>query len=128
MCEQEYFHGDITRHESEQRLAKSKKGDFIIRLSMTEPNKSPFTISKVNRNGVITHQRIYINSKRDGYYVSVKMEKDNFVKIESQGMVSNLIKKISKDLYLKNGCGGSKFSSIFQKEGKFGGYLQDFEP
>lgn len=124
LCEKEYFHGNITRVEAEQKLAKGKKGDFLVRLSATEPEKSPYTISKVNRQGVINHQRVYVRPEKDGYYVSIKV--DNKVKkLEASGMISDLIRKHARDLYLKRDIGGSMFSSIFQKEDKFGGYLQD---
>lgn len=42
-----WFHGAIQREESEQKLATEKKGTFLVRLSTTEPDKTPFTISKV---------------------------------------------------------------------------------
>lgn len=124
MCEKEYFHGDITRQEAEHKLSKGQKGDFLIRLSRTEPEKTPYTVSKVNRDGVIIHQRIYALPSKDGYYVSIKSGKE-VKRIEARGMISELLRKGARDLYLKKECYGSQFSSIFQKEDKFGGYLLD---
>lgn len=125
LCEKEFFHGDISRQEADQKLAKEKKGHFLVRLSTTEPEKTPFTISKVNRHGVINHQRVNALPNDAGYYVSIKSDKE-IKRIECKGSIYDLIKKSSKDLYLKKECSGSKFSSIFQKEEKFGGYLQEY--
>ena len=110
--------------ESEQKLANEKKGTFLIRLSLTEPEKTPYTISKVNQKGVINHQRVSVNPGGGGYHVTIKYPKET-KKIEAAGPIGNLIKKVEKELYLKTSCSGSMFSSLFQREEKFGGYLQD---
>jgi hypothetical protein len=124
VCEQEWFHGDISREESEQKLANEKKGSFLVRLSLTEPDKTPFTISKVNQKGVINHQRVSVSPDHSSLYVTIKYPKET-KKMEATGTIIDLIKKVSKELYLKRDCTGSKFSSLFQKEERFGGYLQD---
>lgn len=124
LCEKEYFHGDISRQEADQKLANCKKGQFLVRLSTTEPEKTPFTISKVNRHDVINHQRVYVSPNKTSYYVTIKTDKE-IKKIEVKGTIHDLIRKAAKDLYLKKECTGSKFTSIFQKDQKFGGYLMD---
>jgi serine/threonine protein kinase len=124
LCEQEWFHGNISREESEQKLATEKKGSYLIRLSLTEPEKTPYTISKVNQKGIINHQRVSVNPGGAGYYVTIKYP-DKPKKFEAAGPIGNLIKLVSKELSLKYACAGSMFSSLFQKQEKFGGYLQD---
>jgi len=71
-----YFHGDISRKESEAFLSSFKKGSFLIRFSMTDPVQvSPFTITKVSDKGDINHQRIYVMEKQAGFYIHTKDKK-----------------------------------------------------
>eukprot|EP01121_Diplochlamys_sp_Union-15-3_P015711 TRINITY_DN5240_c0_g1_i2.p1 TRINITY_DN5240_c0_g1~~TRINITY_DN5240_c0_g1_i2.p1 ORF type:complete len:332 (-),score=55.29 TRINITY_DN5240_c0_g1_i2:32-1027(-) len=120
-----WFHGDISKQESESRLATQKKGTFLVRLSTTEPERTPFTITKVNKKGAINHQRVYSNAK--GYYVHIQ-NKGTSKKYEEPGSISALIKKVSNPLFLKTDCPGSKFNIFFKKDLKVStknSYLDD---
>jgi len=45
LMEQSWFHGDLTFLEANSRLARQSEGSFLIRLSSSDPNKTPFTLS-----------------------------------------------------------------------------------
>jgi hypothetical protein len=49
-----WYHGDISKEEAMERLAKQEEGTFLIRLSSTDPKFSPFTLSMTNNQ----HRRI----------------------------------------------------------------------
>jgi len=65
-----WFHGDITRQQCETYLSSFKKGCWMVRTSTTEPEKTPFTLSKFNKHGKVDHQRIFVGTK--GYYSHIK--------------------------------------------------------
>ena len=96
-----------------------------MRCSKTDPTK-PFTISKVNRQKVVTHQRISAKPDGSGYFVRIQ-GKSGSSKIECKGSIIDFIKAAAKDLYLKAPESGSMFSTLFVKEEKFGGYICDDE-
>jgi len=105
-----YFHGDISRKESEAFLSNFKKGSYLVRLSTTEPVKSsPFTVSKVSSKGV-NHQRIYVKDNGSGFYVHIKDKKKKLVNLEVDGPLVQLLKnrKVNKELSLSTPCPGSK--------------------
>eukprot|EP01113_Clastostelium_recurvatum_P017561 TRINITY_DN2065_c0_g1_i2.p1 TRINITY_DN2065_c0_g1~~TRINITY_DN2065_c0_g1_i2.p1 ORF type:complete len:611 (+),score=151.57 TRINITY_DN2065_c0_g1_i2:48-1880(+) len=52
-----WFHGDISKDESERRLRARPDNTFLVRLSLNDPANTPFTISKV-RGGKPTHKRV----------------------------------------------------------------------
>src|SRR6185437_15169517 len=100
------------------------KGSFLLRLSLTEPEKTPFTISKVNREGVVIHQRVHVLPHQAGYLLVIKSAKET-KKIESNGPITELIHKAAKDISLKQPCVGGKFAVIFAQEGTIGGYSDE---
>eukprot|EP00029_Vermamoeba_vermiformis_P009351 TRINITY_DN4633_c1_g1_i1.p1 TRINITY_DN4633_c1_g1~~TRINITY_DN4633_c1_g1_i1.p1 ORF type:complete len:529 (-),score=229.48 TRINITY_DN4633_c1_g1_i1:181-1767(-) len=123
VCENPWFHGDIERPGSETLLEPQKPGTYLVRVSLTEPEKTPFTISKVGKDGKISHQRINIMKDRSGYYVYLKSSKGQ-KKIEAQGGLDVLINTAPKELYLKKPCPGSKFTSYFKTVREKTGYDQ----
>jgi len=131
---EKWFHGDITRLESETKLQGylDEKGTFLIRLSTTEPiMKSPFTISKVNKSGRIDHQRIMLSHDRTGYYTTIKDTKNNDKKIGAEGSIVKLIKKLEKSkssqVFLRKFCPGRKYGTIFMENVNVIGYEEDKE-
>jgi len=120
ICNEGWFHGDISRQESEQLLA-GKKGAFLVRLSMTDPEASPHTISKVNAEGVINHQRIYAHPNGAGYYV---ISKSGSKSTEISGTnLLDLIKKLKK--IIGKPLEGNKYRSFFLAEPQNGGYQDE---
>jgi len=90
ILEQSWFHGDISKENADSSLATNKiqentgikffgnpigpQGDFLIRLSFFEPvEKHPFTITKVDKKGVIFHQRIFYDEEAHLYKVLQKI-------------------------------------------------------
>lgn len=124
LCSKEYFHGDIERVESEQKLSKAKKGSFLLRASLTDPGNTPFTISKVNREGVIIHQRVHFLPQKKGFQVTFKSGTET-KKMQVDGPITELIHNVAKDMSLKQVCAGSKFSTIFTKSEVMGGYQEE---
>eukprot|EP01130_Rhizamoeba_saxonica_P010932 TRINITY_DN4517_c0_g1_i1.p1 TRINITY_DN4517_c0_g1~~TRINITY_DN4517_c0_g1_i1.p1 ORF type:complete len:513 (+),score=130.33 TRINITY_DN4517_c0_g1_i1:19-1557(+) len=121
--QQNWFHGDIKKGNAETLLSDftKKRGTFLVRLSTTDATKTPFTISKVNKRGNINHQRVFARSDGRGYYIFVK-HKGGSRRIEEQGNIENLIRKVSSDLKLRNPCPGRKYKEIFLVN-KVEGYL-----
>jgi len=121
-----WFHGDLPRQTCEAILSDhlKKKGTYLVRLSTTDPiEKTPFTISKVNKKGTINHQRIYVNRDRSGYYLVIKTkdgQKDK--KIEAKGGIEALISKVTNELGLKYCCPGRRYNELFILN-KVEGYL-----
>jgi len=68
IVEKKWFHGDISREEANDLLTKKKRkaGTFLVRLSISDPIESPFTISKLTKGGKVVHQRIYRKYIEDG--------------------------------------------------------------
>jgi len=126
VLQEPWFHGDLPRNTSEAILSDhlKKKGTYLIRLSTTDNfEKTPFTISKVNKKGTINHQRVYVNRDRSGYYIVIKSKDgDKDKKIEAKGGIEVLISKVENELQLKHACPGRKYSELFVTN-KVEGYL-----
>jgi serine/threonine protein kinase len=118
----EWFHGDISRDDASNTLKSKKKGYFLVRLSTTEPELTPFVISKMGGKDV-SHQRIFINENGNGFYVNTKDKKGNILKLETNGTVVDLVKnkKIFKELRLGSPCLGSKYSHLSSGDDKVAG-------
>ncbi|GAM17330.1 hypothetical protein SAMD00019534_005050 [Acytostelium subglobosum LB1] len=101
-----WFHGDISTAESENRLHKKPEGTFLVRFSTSESGS--YTISKVSKNGVISHQRIH----RPGGKFQVNNSKYLSVK--------DLILGEAQALGIITPCLGSRFLSLIHKSNTSG--------
>ena len=68
----QWFHGEISKNTSEDRLRSRDSGTFLVRLSTTNPD-CPFTISK-NRDGnpPFAHKRVKYVAKQERISVPVR--------------------------------------------------------
>jgi len=108
--EPEWFHGSIDKQAAEALLGQmKKKGSYLVRLSLTDPHITPFTISRFTEKRAVEHQRVFRTPT--GLYTHVKKGKAT-AKVESEDLVS-LIKKVAKDLALTSACPGSAFQQQF---------------
>eukprot|EP01126_Amoeba_proteus_P034643 TRINITY_DN3460_c0_g1_i2.p1 TRINITY_DN3460_c0_g1~~TRINITY_DN3460_c0_g1_i2.p1 ORF type:complete len:540 (-),score=90.46 TRINITY_DN3460_c0_g1_i2:85-1635(-) len=115
LLRQPWFHGDCQREVCEASLQSSKKKPaFSVRFSFNNPDQTPFTISKIDKKGVISHQRVH--AIRDGglsYYVMITYKKEEKRVLSPDGSLDGLIKNVSKDLELTYPCGG-QYLDIFR--------------
>jgi len=106
-----WFHGDIAKIPCEALLnGFAKRGQYIVRLSATNPIESPYTISKYTKTGV-EHLRVNRTKTGNGYYTQVKLNGKN-KKIEEVGPIQTLINKWAKPLGLKVACPGSVYAQL----------------
>jgi len=112
---EDWFHGDITREESDSKLSDfEKKGTFLVRLSTKNSRENPFTLSMVNKKGNTIHLRIK-RTKDNKLKLFIKKHGKS-VKIIEPGGVKNLIEAAKAKLGLLNPCLGRKYKDIFKKE------------
>lgn len=104
-----WFHGDVSTHESENRLAVRQMGTFLVRFSTSE--RGNFTISKVSQRHAITHQRIH----RDAFG-AYEINGHTYPSLEA------LIGGESARLHLLYPATGSRFTQIFH-QGPAAGYI-----
>jgi len=108
----EWFHGDVNKENAENLLAGQPKGTFLLRTSYTDP-LSPFTISKVAKNGKISHQRIH-KRPNGTFEITLKYSEDKSKVVESKDdSLPAFIKTLHSELYLKTSCPGSLYKSLF---------------
>eukprot|EP01099_Mayorella_cantabrigiensis_P004755 TRINITY_DN362_c0_g1_i1.p1 TRINITY_DN362_c0_g1~~TRINITY_DN362_c0_g1_i1.p1 ORF type:complete len:531 (-),score=125.59 TRINITY_DN362_c0_g1_i1:95-1606(-) len=113
-----WFHGSITKEDSETLLSSQPEGTFLIRLSSTSPGS--FTISK-KLEGRVIHQRI---EYKPGFGFTLKGTKHKQRNIP----LRDFIREISPSLNLKSDCPGSKYSHVFvSNPDDLFGYLMDDE-
>jgi len=101
-------------------------GDFLVRVSLSEPvEKHPFTITKVNKKGVIFHQRIYYNEDVRSYMVLTKSEQYPQVSADSLiGLVKQLLDHKIVTQPCKRWNYARKYADIFEKKlSQDGGYV-----
>jgi hypothetical protein len=142
ILEQSWFHGDISKENADSSLATNKiqentgikffgnpigpQGDFLIRLSFFEPvEKHPFTITKVDKKGVIFHQRIFYDEEAHLYKVFTK--NPSLPEISADSLIS-LVKALTDSQMVHKPCKrwnyARKYDDIFQqKELHDKGYL-----
>jgi len=142
ILEQTWFHGDISKENADSSLATNKiqetsgiklfgtqagpQGDFLIRLSFSEPvEKHPFTITKVDKKGVIFHQRIFYDEEAHLYKVFTKNPATPEIVADS---LISLVKALTDSAMVHKPCKrwnyARKYDDIFQqKELHDKGYL-----
>jgi len=112
---EDWFHGDVSREESESKLSDfERKGTFMIRLSTNLPQKNPFTLSMVNKNGDLIHLRIK-RTKENKHKLFIKKH-GKAIKIEEAGGIENLVNVAKTTLGLSKPCLGRKYKDIFKKK------------
>jgi hypothetical protein len=102
---EKWFHGDIPQDQAEDRLRDQLKGTFLIRFSSAP---GYFTLSHLNKNKQVTHQRItYV----DGQYIFWD---------EKYPTLLALLKDQRKKQNLVQPCPGSSYRKLFpsSKHGK----------
>jgi len=111
---EEWFHGDITREESESKLSDfDRKGTFMVRLSTNTPQVNPYTLSMINKKGELVHLRIK-RTKENKFKLFLKKH-GKTIKIEEAGGVENLLNVAKTTLGLSKPCLGRKYKDIFKK-------------
>jgi hypothetical protein len=115
-----WFHGDITKDEAISLLScddkkKVKSGTFLVRLCTTEPiHQNPFTITKLNSNNEIVHQRIYLRD--DGtYYMPIKDKSGVTREIASNKGLVALMEEILHTKFVKAAAPRQRYKDIFIK-------------
>jgi hypothetical protein len=117
ILKEDWFFGDVTRKFAENLLSSFYKqiGTYLIRLSLTNSETYPFTISKVKKDRVINHHKIY-KSKRDyTLYVKIKQKNNKYEKVRGKDL-NSLVENISSVLGLKYECIGRKYNELFLGE------------
>jgi hypothetical protein len=99
----EWFHGDVTTSEAEDRLADKPAGTFLVRFSSSEPGA--FTISKVSSFGAIAHQRIIHPAGEPAFTINSC----------TYARLDELVEAQREPLNLIQACPGSRFLSLIAK-------------
>jgi len=124
VMQKEWFHGFITKEVAEDLLAGQAKGTFLVRTSKTE-RESPFTISKVNKKGELTHQRIH-KAPDGSFEMAIKFtgQKPSKTMTSKDDLLVPFIRSVTTELHLDIACPGSIYRSIFNPA-KVQGYLSN---
>lgn len=94
LCGKSWFHGKITKEETAALLNRKDKGMFIVRMSATE--EGFFTISKVDSDHQVVHQRLQYTVRDQQFTIMVDNAKRAFPSLDK------LISECKKDLKLKD--------------------------
>jgi len=98
-----WFHGDISTGNAERLLKKRKRsGSFLVRFSNTSPGY--FTISSLQKNGSIQHQRVIHRPASSHFYLTEKTQYTSLVA---------LVEAEWDNLFLNEACPGSPFTDLF---------------
>lgn len=100
---QRWFHGDLLTSEAEDRLNGQPKGTFLIRFSTSSPGC--FTISSINKNKKLTHQRVTHVPGRGFTFWDTHYED-----------LRALIKGERKKQFFVQPCPGSRYQKLFPKK------------
>jgi len=120
LMQKEWFHGDISKDASEDLLSGQPKGTFLVRTSKTKTETpTPFTISKVNKKGKITHQRI--TKRQDGKFeISIKTSTKTKDRVSEDDNLVPFLRNLKADLYLERDCPVSRYKALFVQTEKVG--------
>jgi len=114
VVKQKWFFGDINRPDAEKLLQQNRKGSFLVRCSTTDPDKTPFTLSRVSSKNIL-HQRIH--TSEDGGFVLFLKGRSGMKKFPAptlQKLVS--LRGLKKALGLSKPANGSPFSILWEKK------------
>lgn len=101
---QPWFYGNLSTNESQERLFSKPAGTFLVRFSSV-PEQSWFTLSQMQENGSIKHQRVK-HAAGGTYYIT-------------EGEEFNTLPELltAKGYTLTVAPGGSKYHTIFSQFG-----------
>lgn len=102
---QNWFHGDISTSEAEDKLNGQQKGSFLIRFSTSAPGC--FTISNINKNRKLVHQRVTHVPGQGFFFWDAKYD-----------TLKALIKAERKKHFFVQPCPGSRYLKLFPKKTK----------
>jgi len=110
-----WFHGDVERPAAEKNVYSSNKNNsYLVRFSLTDAVRTPFTLSKVSKKNATTITHLRITRAPDGESHWIFAEKNGQQqKIEAQGGLPGLILMAKKALKLENVVQGSPYADLF---------------
>jgi len=112
LLSENWFHGDISTIESEDRLRNKPDGTFLVRFSTSSPGC--YTISKVSGGTGIKHRKI-LRVPGGSFEINGRHYRN----------VKELVRTESTVLGLQYACSGSRFTSLFYDRENLqgGGYV-----
>lgn len=129
LMQQNWFHGDVLRTTAENSLAAKPAGTFLVRTSKTESKLSPFTISKISKQGAVTHQRIH--RKENGLFeVIIEYQNQRTSRVSQTPLLGPFIQELKEELHLISPCPGNPYTNLFQEtviQGLSGYNSNDYE-
>eukprot|EP00009_Paramoeba_aestuarina_P002419 CAMPEP_0201508716 /NCGR_PEP_ID=MMETSP0161_2-20130828/1986_1 /ASSEMBLY_ACC=CAM_ASM_000251 /TAXON_ID=180227 /ORGANISM="Neoparamoeba aestuarina, Strain SoJaBio B1-5/56/2" /LENGTH=515 /DNA_ID=CAMNT_0047903459 /DNA_START=93 /DNA_END=1640 /DNA_ORIENTATION=- len=103
MLKKKWFHGDISTPKATDRLSGQEPGTFLIRFSSSAPGC--YTISSVDNNGRVLHQRVTYTPKKGFEFWS-----------KTYDTLKTLIRKEKKHHHFLRPCPGSPFRHLFEED------------
>lgn len=110
LCQQPWFHGDLTVADACDRLVQQGPGTFLLRFSSSEPGS--FTISRVDANGTVRHHRITPRSSNG-------TGKRFAVADTACATLADLVHVMRAELQLFVPCPGSPYLHLFVPQASF---------
>jgi len=122
VLKKEWFFGDLDSGEAESKLKVSNTpGTFLVRLNMGGQEtieKTPFTISRLDKNLKTVHTRVYPRGETPGLLIKIKSgSEEEKIKNKSSNIedfISHL--QTEKPALCSKVCPGHPFRSIFSGE------------
>lgn len=110
LCQQPWFHGDLTVADACDRLVPQGPGTFLLRFSSSEPGS--FTISRVDGAGTVRHHRITPRSSNG-------TGKRFAVADTAYTTLAELVNDLRANLQLFVPCPGSPYAHLFVPAASF---------